>query len=472
MTFKNAVLNTTVEARTENGMKALVSTLNRNVDLFFKIGASRGKDITRDFELALQEDRDLALRIAQWTRDIREGAGERQLYRSILLFLEKNYRDILLETNILNRIPELGRWDDLLIFTDSDVKNKAFALIYEGLMSKNGLTAKWMPRKGTKAVELRTAFGWSPKRYRKTLVELTRVVETQMCAKQWSEINFSQVPSLAMSRYSKAFAKNTPETFTAYKEALKKVDPKNPDPEVKVNAGAVYPYDIVKNIHYGDSGLADEQWKALPNYVGSSKVLPVVDVSGSMSCPVGSNITAMDVAVSLGLYLSEKNTGDFKDLFLTFSESPEFVHVTGTISERIRQMKTSSWGFSTDLHAAMNQILKVAKKNSVPQEDMPDALLILSDMQFNTCVTFDDSAMEMIRRKYEEAGYRVPAVVFWNLNSRDNVPVKATEQGVALVSGFSPSIMKSVLASDFKEFTPEGIMKKTIMSERYSIVGV
>ena len=327
-----------------------------------------------------------------------------------------------------------------------------------------------MPRKGPKALELRAFLGWSPKFYRKRLVELTKVVETQMCAKEFDSINFSHVPSLAMSRYSKAFGKNAPDAFTAYKEALKKGDPK----VAKVNAGAVYPYDIVKNVRRGDAALADEQWKALPNFIGEASVLPIVDVSGSMTCKAGgysskSDITCLDVAISLGLYCSDKNTGPFKDVFLTFSSSPKFVTVTGTLSQKVKTMERSNWDMSTNLHAAFDEILRVSVKNNVAREDMPKVLLIMSDMQFNCCTGYDDRAIQMIRRKYNDADYEMPAVVFWNINANENVPVRFDEKGTALVSGFSPAIMKAVLAADMDAMTPEAVMKKAVLSDRYAL---
>ena len=177
----------------------------------------------------------------------------------------------------------------------------------------------------------------------------------------------------------------------------------------------------------------------------------------------------MDVSISLGLYLADKNKGVFKDTFLTFSDKPELVTLKGNIVDKVTQMSSSNWDMSTNLHAAMNKILDVAVKNSVPQSDMPGMLLILSDMQFNQCARYDDSAMEMIERKFEAAGSSVPQIVFWNLNSSDNVPVKADKSGAALVSGFSPLIMTSLLAADLDQFTPEGIMLKTVMSDRYKL---
>jgi hypothetical protein len=212
------------------------------------------------------------------------------------------------------------------------------------------------------------------------------------------------------------------------------------------------------------------QWDALPNYVGDANIMPLVDVSGSMGCPAGNNtsVTCLDVSVSLGLYLADKNKGAFNGTFLTFSDRPELLTLKGNIVQKAQQMIKSSWGMSTNLHAAFDKILSTAVKNNVPQGDMPKMLLILSDMQFNQCVRHDDSAMEMIERKYRDAGYELPAVVFWNLNSSDNVPVKSDKSGAALVSGFSPSIMTSLLKADPSEFTPYGVMLKTIMSDRYA----
>lgn len=462
MSFKEAVLNTTTEARTWNGMKTLESSLSNNVDLFFKAGASRGKDITSNFIAAYNEDKELALRTALWLRDARSGAGERQQFRNILKLLEECYTQDLLDSKLLEKIPELGRWDDLLVFSNVAVANRAFTLIASALRNGNGLAAKWMPRQGVTAARLRNFMGLSPKRYRKLLVGLTNVVETQMCAREWDEINFEHVPSVAMTIYTKAFARRAPANFTAYKTKLVKG-------EAKVNASAVYPYDVIRSLSRGgDRSVADAQWKALPNYIGDASIIPLVDVSGSMTSPVGGsgNLTCMDVAVSLGLYCSDKNTGAFKDLFLTFSDYSKFVHLEGSLSDKMQQMKRSDWGMSTNLHAAFEQILKVASSHNVKSEDMPKTLLILSDMQFNACCDYDDSAMAMIRRKYKQAGYQVPRIVFWNLNAMGvGVPVRFDEQGTALVSGFSPSIMKSVLAA--KDFSPVSVMKETICDSRY-----
>lgn len=467
-TFTQAVANQTT--RTTNGMKAFKDSSNALTDLFFKVGASRGKDIVPAFVKAYVEDPNLALRIALWTRDIRGGAGERDLFRNILKYLEVNDPDAA--EKVLPKIPELGRFDDLFSFQTPRLKNRAYALLGDALRAGNGLAAKWCPRKGPVANELRTFFEMSPRNYRKTLVNLTKVVEQQMCSNDWDNINFSHVPSLASARYKKAFNRHT-KKFAEYVSALVKGDP-----SVKVNADAVYPYDVLKGVYHANYNKTElehivAQWAALPNYVGDANILPLVDVSGSMTCSVGGNptgnLTCLDVAVSIGLYLAEKNQGKFKDTFLTFSSKSELITLTGDIVQKMQQMNRSHWEMSTNLHSAFNKILDVAVENSVPQEEMPEILLILSDMQMDYCSRFDNTAYQMIQRKYEEAGYQAPAIVFWNLNAFDNVPVKAHASGAALVSGFSPAIMKAILSADMSEFTPYSIMLKTIMNERYDI---
>jgi hypothetical protein len=475
-TFVSAVQNQS--ARTTNGMRARKSTANACVDLFFKIGASRGKDITKDFVAAYAEDSDLALRIALWVRDVRGGAGERDLFRQVLKYLDKhNPNDA---ARLLMKVPEVGRWDDIFVLESKENKRKAFTMLGEALREKNGLAAKWTPRQGALAAEIRQFFGMSPKFYRKSLVELTKVVEQDMCAKQWDTINFSHVPSLAHSRYKKAFFRNTQE-YAKYVEELKK-DPKDRAAGVKINAGAVYPYDVLKGVigsyhmdyNTTELGALQAQWDAMENFVGDANVLPLVDVSGSMTTKAGgssskSETTCLDVAVSLGLYVADKNKGKFKDAFLTFSDKPELLHLKGNILQKVKQMVDSSWGMNTNLVKAMDKILKTAVEGGVPQEEMPEVLLIMSDMQFDRCAKFDDSAMQMIARKFEAAGYALPKIVFWNLNAHDNVPVKHDASGVALVSGFSPSIMVSVLGGDTEQFTPYAIMMKTIGNDRYNL---
>lgn len=481
-TFVNSIGRapaTSLTARTLNGMRARATTSNAAVDLFGSIGAMRGKNVIPQFVAAFNENQDLALRIAQWARDVRGGSGERQIYRDILLWLEANQPQLLVESRLLDNLPELGRFDDLLIFTNPQVKFKAFGIIAKALDAGNGLAAKWLPRKGPLAVELRNAFGLSPKEYRKTIVNLTKVVEQDMCAKNWNEINFSHVPSVAMSRYMTAFHRNAPERFEAYKAALK-AGTKG----VKVNASAVFPYDVTKMVGsaqdlsggwynrgmnpYKANDVAQAMWESLPNYMNDRNAIAVVDNSGSMTSRLpNSEVSMMDVAVSLGIYVAEKSTGAFKDLSITFNDNAKFVKQAGPLHERMYQVTSQNWG-STNLHSVFNLILDHACCNSVPQADMPATVIIMSDMQFNSCRNHDDSALQMIRRKYEDAGYEMPQIVFWNLNHYGNHPARFNDNGVALISGFSPAIMATVLGADPKQFSPEAIMLKTVGKDRYN----
>lgn len=464
-TFVNAIKNQSTT--TANGMAARKSTADACVDLFFKIGASRGKDIIPQFVAAYVENRELALRIAQWARDVRGGAGERELFRQILAYLDKH--DPEAAKALLNKIPEIGRWDD--IFVADATKEHAFNLLKSALQEGNGLAAKWTPRKGVLAAQIRNYFGWTPKFYRKTLVNLTDVVEQKMCAKEWAKINFSHVPSVASARYKSAFYRNAQEAYTSYVNALV-----SNDTSVKVNAGAVYPYQVIQGLgsrHMSktETDLVQMQWESLENFVGDANILPMVDVSGSMYCTAGrdTSTTCIDVAVSLGLYLADKNKGKFKDAFLTFSSNPSLEYIKGNIVQKVSQMKSAQWGMSTNLERAFKLVLKTAKENFVPNEEMPETVLILSDMQFDSCTELSESAIQMIQREYESAGYKMPQIVFWNLHAYDNVPVKFNQAGVALVSGFSPSIMKAVLSASMEDFTPEKIMLEAIMSPRYDI---
>ena len=462
-TFATAATKTASVSRTKNGMKVASTSLNANVDLFFNIGASRGKDVTPLFERAYKEDRVLALRIAAWARDVRGGAGERQVFRDVLKFIEKNHQNEL--AMFVNAGPSFGRWDDILVLETEMGKKLAFDLIKEALLVKNdGLCAKWMPRKGATAVELRKFMGLTPKGYRKTLVTLTKVVETAMCAQDWSNINYSHVPSVAAARYQKAFGRHDSIGYGAYKAKLV-------TGEAKINASAVYPYNVIQSIKAGDKDVAKAQWEALPNYIGDELVLPMCDVSGSMSQPVGGNknLTCMDVCISLGLYLADKNTGPFKDCFLTFSTHSKIEVLRGDILSKYNQLSRAQWDMSTNLHGAFEEILRVGNTNKVADKDMPKYVLIMSDMQFNACTRHDDSAIEMIRRKYAASGYTLPQIVFWNLNSHaGQSPVSFDEKGTALISGFSPAIMTSVLKAE--TITPMDIMLQTVNVPRYEVI--
>ena len=455
---------------TENGMVTNPTTLNKCVDLFFSIGAMRGKSqdkVVSLFNEAYNENPLVASKLLFWSRDVRSGAGERQIFRDILTHLTTTSPQTVRKN--IGLIPEFGRWDDVLVLVGTELEDDMFILIKDSLTNGDALCAKWMPRKGDVANRLRKLFRFTPKEYRKMLVNLTNVVESKMCAKDWESIDYSKLPSLASSRYQKSFVKNDTERYDEYKKALI-------DGTAKVNAGAVYPYDIIKSINQGgDTIVSEKQWESLPNWMEDSneRILPVVDVSGSMCCPAGGNdnLSCMDVAISLGMYISERNEGNFKDAFVTFSNNPQLQYLTGGLKERLNKLRRSDWGMSTDLEAVFNLILNQAKTYNIPQDKMPTKIMILSDMQFNQATRSDLGSQSMIESMYEVAGYKKPDIIYWNLNaSGANFPVEFDKDGTALVSGFSPSILKPLLNG--KNMTPESIMMETVNDERYSLITI
>lgn len=490
-------------AETLNGAATNASSLNKVVDLFFQIGAMRSWEdnkIIESFTAAFEQNPEQAIKVLFWARDIRGGAGERNVFRVICRHLAANYPANF--AHLVKAIPEYGRWDDLLLFVEEEEQNPcriaALDVIANALRSNDALCAKWMPReKSSKraiASVIRKHMGLSQKEYRKMLSSLTSVVETQMCNKDWDKINYSAVPSQAMNIYKQAFSRNSPDTWAAYMEGLL-------DGTEKVNASAIYPYQILRPMldlclsfcggrtqytleevvsHLPEktrNNLADlinitnHQWDSMPNWIMNNpyRILPVVDTSGSMYSGFTSGLRPIDASVSLGLYIAERNNGPFQDHFITFSENPDIQKITGeNIFERTLNLASAEWGYNTNLEKVFDIVLTHAKRGNIPEDDMPNVILILSDMEFDAGITApNDTLMGTIKSKYQESGYEVPKIVFWNLNAREgNVPVTYREDGTALVSGFSPSIMTALLAGD--NFTPEGIMLAAIGSERYN----
>lgn len=459
------------ETRTENGMLAYATSMSKCLDFFYKVAASRGRNVTPMFAAAFGENPELALRTLLWSRDVRGGAGERTIFREILKFLINTGKEKE-AISLLRKIPEVGRWDDILVPVKmalnqpSDsipgrVASEAVKMIREALENKQGLCAKWMPRKGPVAVALTNELGLTPKQYRKTLVNLTKVVETQMCAGDWDNINFSHVPSRASTIYSKAFMKRAAAKYMAWKNRLQAGTE-------KVNANAVYPYEVIRFLRT-EPVVGQAMWDSLPDYMDGSNILPVCDVSGSMSFLIpGSKTSALDVCLSMGLYMADKNKGAFKDIFCTFSSKPKFKKLTGNLTSKLFQLeRDDSWEMNTNLDAVFEVLLEHSIKNRVKPEDMPKKIVIFSDMQFDRCANL--TAIEMIKKRYEESGYETPTVVFWNLAQRGtDIPAKKNEEGVVLVSGFSPSILKNIILSN-RGVTPEQLFLDVVMSDRYSI---
>ncbi len=461
MNSKSNLVNVTrqEDVLTTNGMVTNSTSLNSNVDMFFLAGASRrmsDSDIEILFQKAIVENPMIAIKLMFWARDARGGAGERRFFRICSKFLNKNYLAYL-EKNI-KYVPEYGRWDDIFDLDEKIV----LPLIKEGLNNKNGLLGKWLPRKGEFANKVRKYLGLTPKEYRNLVVGLSNTVEQKMCAKDWDSITYPQVPSVAMNKYRSAFLKNDNNRFNEFINLVH-------EGKEQIKSSVLFPHQLYQAYKRGDDQRAVEaQWINLPDFMADSneKIIPVCDVSGSMTG------LPMDVSVSLGLYISEKNKSIFKDAFITFSSYPKMQYLTGTLFERCRQLERSEWGGSTNLEAVYKLILSKAISNKISEDEMPTKILIISDMEFNSCAqNYSESALSMIQRMYSDAGYKMPEIIFWNVNGRlGNVPANFRTKGVGLVSGFSPSILKSILQGSVD--TPEGLMLRTIMSERYQPITI
>jgi hypothetical protein len=327
------------------------------------------------------------------------------------------------------------------------------------------LLAKWFPRKGPWFVAMHRYLGLTPKEFRKKLVEMTKVVETQMCNREWAGIKYEHVPSIAMNKYRKAFFKHDEVRMKAYIEAVHSGD-------AKINAKVLFPHQLFQAICQGQNERAVEaQWINLPDYMEGSteRIIPVCDVSGSMAMGTG---LPMDVSVALGIYISERNQGIFKDAFLTFSESPEMQYLKGSLAQRMRQLNRAPWGGTTNLQATFDLILNSAIREKLSEEEMPTKILIISDMEFDSACNgyrTPRTNLDAIRDKYQQAGYKMPEIIFWNVNGRlGNSPAQVRDKGVGLVSGFSPSILKSILKGQV--YGPEQLMMDTIMVDRYRLI--
>lgn len=465
----NAIVNEENKTLTENGDVTLKSTLNAVLDFFYQSGAARqlaDDKIINLWTKAYREDSNLAVRALLYLRDIREGVGERKVTRTILRWLAANDQDTA--SRIIPKIVELGRWDDILEFLEGDeVVIDVFEAIFAALESDNaGLAAKWMPRKGLIAARIRGYRKMTEQAWRKLLVSKTNVVETQMCNKDWNNINYSAVPSVASGRYAKAFRRHDEEGYAAYLESVKtgKVNVKTGRVE-KINTEALYPYSVIKM----PVATAQAAWDNLRDFVGDESFIPVIDTSGSMTwteVSPGSNLYPLDIAATLGVYTAERNKSAFKNLALTFASDPKWAKIdpTNSIHNRFAAIKNMETGYSTDFDKAMSAIVDLAVKNNVPKEDMPKFLLIFSDMQFNAQLGGDTASARTIKR-FKDAGYDVPTIVWWNLNgSYENVPVSADASGMILVSGFSAALMQNLLSG---EVTPVKMMLGTLNKERY-----
>ena len=436
------------EFKTTNGALQFEPT-DECLTLFSRIGSMRNaspNSIKKMFEEAFESNPELATQISYWARAAREGSGERSTFYTILDEIVKTSPDFVSDNAIT--LAELGYYKDLLRYFNIQGVVSAFA---HSIQQKDRLACKWAPRKGENAKLLRDELGFTNKQYRVWIKENSETVEQQLSSKKIEEINYSSVPGTAMRKYMRTFNKKDEKRFQEWKE----------DKTTKASVSATYPHEILS---VDDSDLADKLWDNLPDFMENSdeNILPMIDVSGSM---FGLPLT---VALGLGMYLSERCKGSFKNRYLTFSETPELKGLVGDIvAERMGNISKDDWGMNTNFEKAYQLILDLAIQFKVPQDKMPTMLLVLSDMQFDESqrgMYSSDSQphFSWMEEEFEKAGYKFPKLVFWNLNGDVPVgqPVMTEQSGAAMVSGFSPKIMTAVLNAD--EFNPMEVMLEAL----------
>jgi hypothetical protein len=489
MDFISGMMKATNVNFTENGALSLDTSGHGVLDFFARSGALRGQvqETLNYFVGALGEDPELAIKALFYARDVRGGQGERDIFRNCLRYAANFYGERI--KHLVRLIPEYGRWDDLYALVETPLEDEAFRVIKEQFArdmikeARPSLLAKWLKSvntssQGSRILGRYTAqkLGMNEIKYRKALSKLRRkidVVERKMTANQWSHIDYPKVPSQAMFRYQGAFRRNDPDRFADFMEKVKSGD-------VEIKAGTLYPYQIVSkfidsfrnnNVVMEDRETIetyDEMWNALPNYMeGEETAIAVVDTSGSMTMSSNPSARPIDISVSLGIYFAERNKGPFKDHFITFSRRPRMQKVQGNnIAEKTVNLANADWDQNTDLIAVFETILETAKRNELSQEDIPNKVYIISDMQFDTAVISNDKTnFQVIDEMFEEAGYKRPDLVFWNVNAYSDIPVEQDENGTYLVSGASPSILKYAMNCD--SYTPYDLMLETLNSDRY-----
>lgn len=477
MSFMDDLEIETSTTLTENGGRALSTTGDKLLNLFAVLGALRTRptDVIDKFDAAYRENADLATKMAFYGRDVRGGLGERTVGRLMLRELALLYPEVVVAN--LKNIVKFGRYDDLFVLFDTSVETDMIEFIKKQLVFDKrqmdkyenvSLLAKWMPSinassEHTKALAHRfvKALNTTPREYRKTLSALRKyinVTEVKMSANKWTDIDYKAVPSNAMSNYSSAFARHDYEGFNRYIDAVKSGD-------VKINAATLYPYNVIETMH-GNRDVAEAQWKALPNYVeGDNNFLIMADVSGSM---MG---RPMATSVGLAIYFAERNHGAFANKFMTFTDIPRIVDVTGDDLFEKYCSVTDHAGYSTNLEAAFDAILSTAVRTKCPQADLPKALVIISDLEIDHWGGGSLTFTEEIRKRFADAGYEMPKLVYWNVDSRkDTFLASKNDPNVILVSGQSASTFKNLIKGiGLSAFE---IMVQTLDDPRYDCVVV
>lgn len=434
---------------TSNDMPAFKSTGKACLDFFALGGAFRKRsdtDVMKLFKDAYNEDPILAIKILAYLRDPRGGIGERRFFRLCLPLIASQVK--------LSLVPEIGRWDDLLTLVDTPLQSEVFTIIAQGLKSENGLCAKWMPRKGRVSRLLREHLKLYPYAYRKLLVGMTNVVETQMCSRNWGEINYEHVPSKANMLYNAAFLKHDEERRRNFLSDVK-------SGKAKINASVATPHEIVMMMLKGGTAhtregeplnvtrneTANLLWKNLPNVVNPKiRAIAVADVSGSMARPHSPDDLPIMISISMALYLSERLEGPFKNAFITFSKTPTLQYTEGDLYNRLCSIRAHHPA-NTNIEAVFNLVLSTAVEHKLPEEELPTDIVIISDMEFDKAMAYPkDGVFALIRKQYADAGYDMPNICFWNVNARKNhQPVSRDARGVTLISGASQNAIVPVM---------------------------
>lgn len=489
MSFLNNIINNSNRAHTFNGGATNRSSGTYCLDLFFAAGAMRlasEEEIAAAVTRAYAEDPVKTMKIVFFARDARGGLGERRFFRAAVKALA-SFAPEAVERNI-PYIAEFGRYDDLLTLLDTQCAGKAMEIISERLNAdiasmreggKVSLLAKWLPSvnassKATRntARDVAARLGYSERSYRKTLSELraySDILENRLRERDYT-FDYSKQPSCAMFKYRKAFIRNDGERYTEYLNAVN-------SGKAKLNASALFPYEITRRaldntISEAEKLSLDTTWRKLPAFGAEGNAIAVVDGSGSMTCARKGNVRPIDAALSLGIYFAEHNKGAFADHFITFSHTPRMIEVKGKdIVEKTRFCASFNEVANTNLEAVFNLILATAVNSKAKQEELPEKIFIISDMEFDGCVEGgnDLTLYDTMKAKYKQYGYRLPEVVFWNVaNYGSNVPVTFKESGTVLVSGFTPALFDMVMG---KEISPEIVMNSAVETERYAMVG-
>ncbi|MCM1314766.1 MAG: DUF2828 domain-containing protein [Alistipes senegalensis] len=471
---------------TENGALAYSTTGNECLDLFFRAGAMRDadeKEIANVVIRAYVENPEKTMKIIFYVRDIRGGLGERRFFRTAIKALLKCYPDAV-ERNI-PFFAEYGRYDDLMTVIGSPCESTAIEEIKKQLSvdiqamndNKNiSLLAKWLPSVNASSAETKALgkkmcrlLSMNEKTYRHTLSSLRKyidIIENRLRESDYT-FDYSKMPSCAMFRYRKAFLRNDNERYIEYLESVKKG-------ENTINTSVLYPYEIVRrclvNLTENEKLSLNVTWENLPDYANNDEnAIAVIDTSGSMTWSYYQSVRPLDVALSLGIYFAEHNKGAFANHFITFSENPRIIEIKGDdIYQKIQYCMKFTEYANTNLEGVFDLVLKTAIKNKVPTEELPSKIYIISDMEFDYCISGGNSLplFETMQKKYQVNGYKLPDVVFWNVNSmQSNMPVSISETGATLVSGFSPVVFDMTISGDI---SPSSIMEKVISSERYA----